>query len=288
MLTKRRVIDQLNSVNGAGQTALHIAIENNFYDVVELLLQTYMANLNKVDIHIKDRNGYTALHAAAESDDPKMLKALLQYPGIQPNVKTGNLNTPLHCFCNKWTSPTQLPELLSLFIERGAIINAQNRSKETALHKAALNPVVRLLLVPLLLKNGADVNIPNKHGETPLHYAIHQKRKDLVLVLLEGGADPNLKGTVDGKTALELAQSQPGNEEILQILHQVQELSDWLHKIEMSKYLPNFLKQTLFLDVISLVNDNTLVGMGINNVGDRLRIVNNVQQYAGKWEPERV
>ena len=47
-LTKKKVIEHLNSLNDNQKTALHIAIENNDFTAVELLMQSYIGNLNKV------------------------------------------------------------------------------------------------------------------------------------------------------------------------------------------------------------------------------------------------
>lgn len=58
----------------------------------------------------------------------------------------------------------------------------------------------------LLIDNGADVNIPTTAGETALSYAVHLGRKDIIKILLQAGADYNVKLGKDHKTALELAQ----------------------------------------------------------------------------------
>jgi ankyrin repeat protein len=50
-------------------------------------------------------------------------------------------------------------------------------------------------MVSLLIKHGADVNKTNSQGEIPLHYAIRLGREDLVIILLKGGSNINLRGT---------------------------------------------------------------------------------------------
>ena len=58
------------------------------------------------------------------------------------------------------------------------------------------------------------MNLSNKFGETPLHYAVRARQKEMITMLMEKGADPNLRA--DEGTALEIAQSF----EILNLLKQ--------------------------------------------------------------------
>ena len=48
-------------------------------------------------------------------------------------------------------------------------------------------------------------------------------------------------------------------------------MAQWLAQIDMKKYLNNFVKEMIFKDVLSFVNDQTLVDMGVKLAGDRLR-----------------
>ena len=54
--------------------------------------------------------------------------------------------------------------------------------------------------IQLLVKNGAQVN-ENKDGDTPLMMAVAHNRKETVRLLLENGADPNLKDN-EGRSAI--------------------------------------------------------------------------------------
>lgn len=55
-----------------------------------------------------------------------------------------------------------MKQIFEMFLARGTLINASNRSGETPLHKAVLNPSVRLLMVRLLLDHSPDVNMSNE------------------------------------------------------------------------------------------------------------------------------
>ena len=67
-----------------------------------------------------------------------------------------------------------------------AILNAQNKSGNTALHWAALNG--HLEFVKKLLENGADPTITNQKGHDAVYEAELNDKKDVVeWVLKEGG-----------------------------------------------------------------------------------------------------
>ena len=48
-------------------------------------------------------------------------------------------------------------------------------------------------VIEVLCKNNANVNIQNKKLWSPLHEAIKNEKEDLVEILVEHGADLNLK-----------------------------------------------------------------------------------------------
>lgn len=68
-LTRKNIIQILNCSNSLdkNKTILHIAIESNDLTSVQLLLEVYKKYLDKIDIHKKDKDGYTPLHYAVET-----------------------------------------------------------------------------------------------------------------------------------------------------------------------------------------------------------------------------
>ncbi len=61
-------------------------------------------------------------------------------------------------------------------------------------------------MVILLLQNGADPNIKSMVlQETPLYTAIEVNKPDLVKILLDAGANPNIENDFSGKTSLHYA-----------------------------------------------------------------------------------
>jgi ankyrin repeat protein len=68
----------------------------------------------------------------------------------------------------------------------------------------------------LLLENGAPPNVPQEGGWVPLHEAARIGDKEMVTVLLQNGADSQVRNK-DGKTSAEMARTN-GHEEIANLL----------------------------------------------------------------------
>ena len=77
-------------------------------------------------------------------------------------------------------------------IEQGIDVNYQDDTNETALYVASENGQIDI--VKILLENGANPNLQeNVHGETPLMVATKIGRIDIMKILLENGANPLIK-----------------------------------------------------------------------------------------------
>lgn len=86
----------------------------------------------------------------------------------------------------------------------GALLNSPSRNplKATPLHSAVAGGHYRV--VRMLLELGADPNVREQGGFTPLHAAAQNGDVDTIRALLLGGADLTLKSE-DGKIALDIA-----------------------------------------------------------------------------------
>lgn len=262
---------------------LHYVIELKDHQAFDLIIQAYRENTSKLNINITADSGYTALHVAGESDSPTMLDVLLKFHGIDPNKPNQHGNTPFHCFCAKFESPSSLSHIMEAFLVKGVDIDVQNDNKETPLHKAVLNPKIRLLLVPLLLKNGAGVHKYNTKGETPLHYAIHIQRKDLIGVLLAGGADVEFRASDQFKSPLALAKT-TCSDDIINMMQEANRLRKWLDIRHLSQYFVPFFLSRMFLDDLMFVDKKVLRDLGVNSPEDQIKLLASFEEEKRKKE----
>lgn len=106
------------------------------------------------------------------------------FPGVFEPVLT------IACSTNE-TDAQEDENLAKLLLSRGADPQYQGTDNMTALHICA--SVGASTMASTLAYAMKDVNPRDSMGKTPLHYAlVNQQNEDLVKVLLDRGADPNL------------------------------------------------------------------------------------------------
>ncbi|HFJ9437813.1 MULTISPECIES: ankyrin repeat domain-containing protein [Bacillus] len=95
-------------------------------------------------------------------------------------------------------------EIASFLLESGADIHsrAKNENENTPLQAAIANKQSEL--VAFLIEKGADINVIQSGGWTGLHEAALLGSEEIVMLLLENGANKAIKKN-DGKTAYDIA-----------------------------------------------------------------------------------
>ncbi|BFI96261.1 MAG: hypothetical protein RSP_17710 [Rhodanobacter sp.] len=102
-----------------------------------------------------------------------------------------------------WAAAHNDPAGIQKALAEGANVNAQSpHMQDTALHVATMNGNVESMKV--LLDAGADPNVRNLDGRTPLHEAAFcfEKKPEVWRLLLEHGASPDVAahdGVTPGK-----------------------------------------------------------------------------------------
>ena len=134
-----------------------------------------LRNMN-IDVNLKDAVGRTPLRIAAEKADIPMVMFLIEN-GADVNIADANGNTPLIFIINK----TGNLEITTHLIAKGAAVNTQNRTGETALMYAAWRGYTDI--VAFLLENRANITLKNGHGETALTLAESKGHSEIVKML---------------------------------------------------------------------------------------------------------
>lgn len=218
----------LDASNKDGETPLHVASRNGYVDIMRLLLKQGAATDAQSNTHV------TPLHLAAQTGK---LKAVLLVLHFQSTVSGTPLrddyhDTPLHvaAYHGKFAVAKAL-------LEHGAAVDVKNKFGRTPLHGAAMGGYREI--AQLLLEYRADVGtedsssatppylvadnemddaaqMPSKHGAvhirdnkgfTALHDAAWKGEADVVLLLLQYGADLEAQNS-DDDTPLHLAACQ--------------------------------------------------------------------------------
>lgn len=124
---------------------------------------------------------------AINLEDAAAVRAFLQ-GGMNPNAKNGKGETAL-----TYAIGYKDPKVIKVLIEK-ADLNMKDDLGNSPIHLAVANKKDEIL--DLLLGKNADVNLAGQSGktknQTALYAAVLKDREDLVLKLLEKGANPNI------------------------------------------------------------------------------------------------
>lgn len=164
------------------ENLLREAVLNRDAESVRLLL------LFGADPNGLDKNRFTPLFTATESSFLEGAKLLIKY-GADPNHPAG---PDAECSLAIAVAQAKM-EFVQLYLTYGGDVNVTTANGSTLLIQA-INKDNPKKLVELMLDYGSDPNCKNAEGETPLFEAIQFKRVDIMTVLLDHGANPNLPG----------------------------------------------------------------------------------------------
>lgn len=197
----------INKHDAQGYGALQAAARNRSDKIIPLLVEL------KADVNGRDKDGFTALIHAAERNHVATIRALVAAGAdLEASVDGGFGPLSLAIESGKFLAAKAL-------IELGANVNAvAGTDRITPIMVAASQLAVgesakeierrqglrSTDIATALVERGANVNAANAHGVTALMIASARGNIPMLGLLLEAGADPNLKSKA-GKTAIDIA-----------------------------------------------------------------------------------
>lgn len=166
----------------------------------ELVLPVYQPN---APVSVTEQCSYPgsvtlSLHRGVHLGNLTRVKAALATPGVNVNARDAKDCTPLMIAAQKDRGSSA-----RMLLNAGAHVDAAStRYGTTALMMAAMNGYDEVVTV--LLQYGASINAQNKSGFTPLMLAARNGRYSTVALLLRHGASKNVRD-YSGRTAAQHA-----------------------------------------------------------------------------------
>lgn len=180
----------LNARDYEGRTALFQAIKNKQEKFVRLLIK------HGAKINIIDRYGNTPLFTALRNGRENIIKILLEC-GADVNRRHKEGYTPLQLV----STSHNFKELASLLQKYGAdaqIVNSFGETPEQRFNNPYYDELYTAIInketekVGEILQKPVDINEINLWGRTFLFYAVEFSNPEIIILLLDHGADPDL------------------------------------------------------------------------------------------------
>ncbi len=191
-----------NAQNRNGDTGLNLVVQREeqegVFEIVKFLLSKHCLPL------VANEDGENAVHKAADFASADVMKLLLAKDSRSARLKTEDGWTPLGRVCFQGERVTeQAVEIAKLLLDAGADIE-QGSFGNTPFLLACQHG--RPELVSLLLQRGAIVKVVGKRGVTCLHWACCNGAfgREIIPLLVQAGADV-AANTLGGYDALSFA-----------------------------------------------------------------------------------
>lgn len=207
----------INATDKQGDTALHYAARRGELAGISALIE------HGASVKLVNARGETPLIVAASSAPAAVLDYLLAHGAEIPPVKDGG--SPILFAAMRYANRYSI-ERINWLLAKGCSVTATNERGWTPLHMAVAGSGNKEMIL-LLLEKGADVNARGNDGITPLGLIFsrqtsdRQGRKatvDLLRLLLEKGADPNLDTQLLSSMCRNAGESYPETREMIDLL----------------------------------------------------------------------
>ncbi|KAK0616888.1 ankyrin repeat-containing domain protein [Immersiella caudata] len=167
---------------------------------VELEVAQLFSSLGADPSVLSHSGDWTPVHyLASNGHDPEILKLFLE-KGADINAPDIYGQTPLHLLL--WRSHVPLP-LVKAFVEAGANVNAEDKRSQRPLQVASEYGELGVLKI-IVEADVSEIDDPDNSGNTALHGAAFKGHTECVRFLLESGADATVANRY-AQTALHFA-----------------------------------------------------------------------------------
>lgn len=183
------------------RSILFLPIKYDFYNIVKYLVDINKDIIGVSILDIRDKNYNIPLHYAITFNNYEIVDLLLK-SGSNPNQQDKYGNNSLHLAIYNRNQ-----KIIEKVIEYIVDVNSKTYIGESVLHIASNLQLVDVVKYLLNIKE-LDVNVQDyEHEITALHYAINLGNREVVKILLNKGANPNIQDAY-GNTALHYSASE--------------------------------------------------------------------------------
>jgi ankyrin repeat protein len=174
-----------------GRNLLYIPIKYNYIDILKLLIEFDKKNIGMSLLDVRDNNGYNGLHYCIIFNNIAALNLLYNITNTFDN--NGN---NIYSVCLQYKRPDILIHILDTELKKtNSVYNFINIKGESVLQSAINNDEMKV--VSYIVNNKAFLhkiinNKENEYGLTALHQCIVLGHNDIVIKLIENGANINM------------------------------------------------------------------------------------------------
>jgi len=175
-----------------------------------VIVASYHQESEVADFLTDKAGGLTIFEAASRGKNSQIVRLLAHDPFlVNAYAEDGYQPLGLACFFGHY-------ETAEYLIKAGASINCSSRNALNAAPIQSAASAGHVKIVMLLLNNGADPNVRNRDGCTPLHVAAQNGDMQMLRSLLFNGGDLTIRAK-DGKMPVDLAM-EAGNADAVKLL----------------------------------------------------------------------
>ena len=175
-----------NIPNAMGNTPLHLVALHGSNSLLQKIIELPRSVLHNLDLCVKNSEGKTLMHIAAEQNNAALVDMLVAIPALV-NARDEIHRTPLHYACKGG-----FVALAETLLAHEGFVNARDDEAMTPLLCACQGG--HLKLAKLLVKHGASVAAESDEGGNALHYACRAGDMSMAKWLVKCDLDPNRPG----------------------------------------------------------------------------------------------